>query len=158
MSATKFCWACSALIVREATRCRVCGAGQPDLAGIDGARLGPHLVTLLDDADEAPRARLPEPIRVPRYDTSATGRPVFAEPDERAGGARRPAIDRIPAGLLALLLGGVGVHKFCLGQWGQGLAYLLFSWTFIPALIALVEAILFFTMSDDEFARRYATM
>ena len=42
--------------------------------------------------------------------------------------------------LLALFLGGIGVHKFYMGQTGAGIIYLLFCWTGIPALIALFEA------------------
>ena len=42
--------------------------------------------------------------------------------------------------LLALFLGGIGAHKFYLGQTGWGVVYLLFSWTFIPGIIAVIEA------------------
>jgi TM2 domain-containing membrane protein YozV len=42
--------------------------------------------------------------------------------------------------LLAVLLGGLGAHKFYLGQTGMGIMYLLFCWTGIPALVALIEA------------------
>lgn len=42
--------------------------------------------------------------------------------------------------LLALFLGGVGAHKFYLGQTGLGIVYLLFSWTTIPGWIGLIEA------------------
>lgn len=42
--------------------------------------------------------------------------------------------------LLALFLGGVGAHKFYLGQTGLGIVYLLFCWTTIPGWIALIEA------------------
>lgn len=41
--------------------------------------------------------------------------------------------------LLALFLGGVGAHRFYLGQIGWGILYLLFSWTFIPMIVSLVE-------------------
>lgn len=41
--------------------------------------------------------------------------------------------------LLCLLLGGVGAHRFYLKQVGWGVAYVLFAWTFIPMLVALVE-------------------
>ena len=44
--------------------------------------------------------------------------------------------------VLALLLGGLGAHRFYLRQWGWGIAYVLFSWTFIPLLVALVECFL----------------
>lgn len=57
--------------------------------------------------------------------------------------------------LLALFLGGIGVHKFYLGQWGWGILYLLFCWTFIPAIIALVELVIYITMSEERFAQKY---
>lgn len=59
------------------------------------------------------------------------------------------------AGILALLLGGLGAHKFYLGRIVQGLLYFMFCWTFIPAAIALVEGIWYLTMSDAEFNLRY---
>ena len=34
--------------------------------------------------------------------------------------------NRVAAGVLAILLGGIGAHKFYLGQSGQGILYLLF--------------------------------
>lgn len=42
--------------------------------------------------------------------------------------------------LLALFLGGLGIHKFYLGKAGMGILYLLFCWTYIPAVIAFFEA------------------
>jgi len=39
----------------------------------------------------------------------------------------------------ALLLGVFGAHRFYLDQWGWGVIYLLFSWTLIPLVVALVE-------------------
>lgn len=59
------------------------------------------------------------------------------------------------AGVFALVLGGIGVHKFYLGRPDLGLLYILFCWTFIPALIAFVEGIQLLTMPDAEFAKRY---
>jgi TM2 domain-containing membrane protein YozV len=41
--------------------------------------------------------------------------------------------------LLALFLGGIGAHKFYLGQPGLGVLYLIFSWTFIPAIVSFIE-------------------
>lgn len=62
---------------------------------------------------------------------------------------------KIIAGILALFVGGFGVHKFYLGKPGQGIVYLLFFWTVIPAIIAFFEALYYFFMSDAEFAARY---
>lgn len=42
--------------------------------------------------------------------------------------------------LAALFLGGLGVHHFYLGRIGVGIVYLIFCWTFIPAIVALFEA------------------
>lgn len=38
--------------------------------------------------------------------------------------------------LLALFLGGIGAHHFYAGKWMKGAMYLLFSPTFIPAILA----------------------
>jgi len=73
-------------------------------------------------------------------------------------GVRLPAVtteNRTAAGIFALILGGVGIHKFYLGQVAAGVLYVLFCWTFIPALIGFVEGVLFLTMSDEEFARKH---
>ena len=65
----------------------------------------------------------------------------------------KPHKDRITAALLALFLGGLGIHKFYLagGSTKWGIIYLVFCWTFIPAILALIEAVLLFTMSDKTF-------
>ena len=57
--------------------------------------------------------------------------------------------------LLAFFLGGFGVHKFYLGRVAQGILYLIFFWTFIPAIIAFIEFIIYLTMSDEAFAHKY---
>lgn len=59
--------------------------------------------------------------------------------------------------VLALLLGGIGAHKFYLGKPIQGAFYFLFAETGIPCVIALFEAIRYAFMSDDEFNEVYST-
>ena len=44
--------------------------------------------------------------------------------------------------LLALFLGGFGAHRFYLNKIVSGVIYALFFWTFIPAIIALIECFL----------------
>lgn len=63
--------------------------------------------------------------------------------------------NKVVAGILALLVGSFGVHKFYLGQTGWGIMYFLFCWTGIPSLASLVEGIIYLTMRDEEFVRRY---
>lgn len=62
---------------------------------------------------------------------------------------------KFAAALFAILLGGLGIHKFYLGRVAQGILYLLFFWTFIPALIGLVEGIILLSMNDETFNQKY---
>ena len=65
---------------------------------------------------------------------------------------------KVTAGLLALFLGGIGIHHFYLGKVGNiiaGVLYLLFCWTFIPAMIAFVEAIIYFAIPEKSFDEVY---
>lgn len=43
--------------------------------------------------------------------------------------------------LLALFLGGIGMHDFYVGKTAQGMKKLIFFWTGIPAIIAVFNAI-----------------
>lgn len=61
---------------------------------------------------------------------------------------------KVAAALLALFLGGFGVHRFYLGQW-WGLFYLLFFWTGIPGLIAFIEFIVFLATSQHSWDEKY---
>lgn len=58
------------------------------------------------------------------------------------------------AGILAILFGGFGLHRFYLGQW-WGIFYLLLFWAAVPAIIALVEGIVFLFMSNEKWEKKY---
>jgi TM2 domain-containing membrane protein YozV/ribosomal protein L40E len=47
--------------------------------------------------------------------------------------------DELVGILLALFLGGLGIHHFYLRRTGLGILYLCFFWTWIPALLGFVE-------------------
>lgn len=53
--------------------------------------------------------------------------------------------------LLAFFLGVIGGHKFYLGNVKVGLLYLLFSWTFIPAIVSFFEACKYLSQSNESF-------
>ena len=61
------------------------------------------------------------------------------------------------AALLALFLGSLGIHKFYLDKTTQGVLYLLFCWTFIPAILALIDFVRLLVMSDEDFNTQYNT-
>jgi TM2 domain-containing membrane protein YozV len=71
------------------------------------------------------------------------------------GGVTPTGKSRIAAALLAFFLGGFGIHKFYLGRVGQGIIYLLFCWTLIPAFISFIEFIVYLTMTDEAFEQKY---
>lgn len=51
--------------------------------------------------------------------------------------------------ILAFFLGGIGIHKFYAGKTGTGIAFLLFCWTGIPAIIAFIDFIVGLTKKAD---------
>lgn len=75
-----------------------------------------------------------------------------AEPDDPP----RPIKSRGVAVFLALLLGGIGAHKFYLDRPGMGLLYLVFCWTLIPAIISLFEGLGYLFMSNESFQQMAA--
>lgn len=76
--------------------------------------------------------------------------------------AAHPTTDRnkLVAALLAFFIGTLGIHRFYLGRTGSGIAMLVLTCTlvglFVTAPWALIDAIRYLVMSDDEFAARYA--
>ena len=76
---------------------------------------------------------------------------------------------KILAGILAILFGWLGVHKFILGYNKEGfillgvsiVAYLLSCFligifiVWIPGVIGLIEGIIYLTKSDEEFYQTY---
>ena len=59
------------------------------------------------------------------------------------------------AGLLALFFGSFGVHLFYLGRPLAGILYALFCWTFIPTILAFIQAIIYFSYNTDKFNAKY---
>lgn len=74
---------------------------------------------------------------------------------------------KVVAGVLAILLGGLGIHKFYLGYTVPGvimLAVSLVVGTFtcgtgygLMGLIGLIEGIIYLTKTDEEFVATYVT-
>ena len=95
----------------------------------------------------------------PNYDPNAGyGQPNYnyAPPQGQVGQK-----SKIAAGILAILLGSLGIHKFYLGYTSTGIIMLLVTLlTFglgavVMAVISLVEGIIYLTKSDYEFYQTY---
>jgi hypothetical protein len=59
--------------------------------------------------------------------------------------------EKMVAALLAFFLGGLGIHHFYMNRPWIGIIYILFVWTFIPAIVAFIEAIYYLCISDETF-------
>lgn len=66
-----------------------------------------------------------------------------------------PVKSKVAAGVLAILLGSLGIHKFYLGKIGMGVLYLLFCWTGIPAIVGLIEGIIYLCSNDENFQLKH---
>ena len=68
---------------------------------------------------------------------------------------------KIVAGILAILVGSLGVHKFILGYTTEGLIMLLVTVLtcgiagIVMSVVGIVEGIMYLTKSDEEFVRTY---
>jgi TM2 domain-containing membrane protein YozV len=63
---------------------------------------------------------------------------------------------KILAGVLALVVGYLGIHKFILGYNKEGILQILLTCLCgIGAIIALIEGIIYLTKSDEEFYQTY---
>lgn len=66
-----------------------------------------------------------------------------------------PAKSKIAAGLLHLLIGGIGVGNFYMGKIGLGIVDVLFCWTGIPAIVNFIRGIIILCSSDESFCQKY---
>jgi TM2 domain-containing membrane protein YozV len=74
--------------------------------------------------------------------------------------ARLPPFEqskKTTAGVLGILLGGLGIHKFVLGYTGAGVIQIVITLLTcgVGAVIGLIEGILYLTKSDAEFYWTY---
>lgn len=127
--------------------------GIGEISGDDGQRYGFAVAEWKADAPPQPRQivdfEITDGLAMAIYSLSA---PRSAE------------VSRVVAALLAIFLGTLGIHKFYMGRKKAGVAMLLISLvglpfaaipTFVVAVIGLIEGIVYFAATDDEFYERY---
>jgi TM2 domain-containing membrane protein YozV len=68
---------------------------------------------------------------------------------------------KLVAGILAILVGSLGVHKFILGYTTEGVIMLLVTVLtcgiagVVMSIVGIVEGIIYLTKSDEDFVRTY---
>lgn len=79
-------------------------------------------------------------------------------PPAQSGAAKE---NKILVGILAILLGALGIHKFILGYKTEGIIMLCITvltcslGAFIPAIIGLIEGIIYLTKTDQDYYQTY---
>lgn len=138
------CTACGTDNRSGATNCVACGAELPKSV----AAPDPQQPYLQQPYPQPPFQQQPYPL--PPFQQTPYQQPYYVQPPVQVSSK-----SKVAAGILALFLGGLGAHKFYLGQTGMGIVYLLLCWTFIPSCIAFIEGIIYLTMTDQNFAAKY---
>ncbi len=122
------CPQCGAPLQNGATTCQYCGTSVKPAAAAQNAQQQPVIVV----------------------QNSAAPQVSYSDPRQFW-----PVKNKIVAGVLALLLGGIGIHKFYLGRVAAGVMYILFCWTGIPSIIAFIEGIILLCSTDENFEFKY---
>ncbi|GFD91305.1 MULTISPECIES: TM2 domain-containing protein [Tenacibaculum] len=81
--------------------------------------------------------------------------------DENGNTVPNQESKRVLAGILGIIIGVFGIHKFVLGYTKEGIIMLLVTVLtcgfggFVSSIIGLIEGIIYLTKSDEEFVETY---
>jgi TM2 domain-containing membrane protein YozV len=69
----------------------------------------------------------------------------------------QPENKKVIAGVLALVLGSLGIHKFILGYTSEGIIQIILSIVTcgIAGIVPFIEGIIYLTKTDEEFYQIY---
>jgi len=69
----------------------------------------------------------------------------------------KPENKKVVAGILALLVGSLGIHKFVLGYTTEGIVQIMLSIVTcgIAGIVPFIEGIIYLTKTDEEFYHTY---
>ena len=79
---------------------------------------------------------------------SAAAPQSLAPPQAISAGTK----SRVTAAELAIILGSFGAHKFYMGRVALGVLYLVFCWTWIPAILGCIEGMAYLAKGDEAWA------
>jgi TM2 domain-containing membrane protein YozV/ribosomal protein L40E len=137
--------------------CTKCGAQNQD-----SAQNCSHCYATLPIIGTRPQEKQTDyaPPYEPAYQPIQPPAPIYADPpvkDWQQAGADK----KIIAGILAIVLGSFGIHKFILGYQKEGMIMLLvsvlscFTAGWVMHIIGIIEGIMYLTKTDEEFVRTY---
>ena len=81
--------------------------------------------------------------------------------DENGNQVHQQSSKRVVAGILGIILGSLGIHKFILGYTTEGIIMLILTVVtcglagWLLGIIGLIEGIIYLTKSDEEFIQTY---
>ena len=135
--AENVCPQCGAPIDPGATECKYCGEKLVVQQVAQQVQPQPQIVYVQQPQPQVVVQQQPQQVNVTGIDPSW------------------PVKSKVVAGVLGILLGGLGIHKFYMGKIGMGILYLVFCWTYIPAFIGFIEGITYLCSSDENFQLKH---
>lgn len=139
--------------------CTKCGAQNEDYSQTCSHCLAPLPAIGAQPAGYPAQADYQQPYQ-PTYQPIQPPTPMYGQvamQDWKKVGADK----KVVAGILAILIGSLGIHKFVLGYQTEGIIMLLVSLvscgTLAPVMsvIGIVEGIMYLTKSDEDFVMTY---
>jgi TM2 domain-containing membrane protein YozV len=105
--------------------------------------------TIDSRAEICPKCGVRQPVQPGMPATSGSGAVSAGDVVTRTGKTK------LTASLLAILLGGLGAHKFYLGDTNLGVVYLIFCWTLIPLVLGIIEGVVWLTQPNDVWLAKF---
>jgi TM2 domain-containing membrane protein YozV len=68
---------------------------------------------------------------------------------------KEDAPNRTTCGIVAILIGGLGIHRFMMGDTTGGIIRIVLSCFCLGSVVGLIEGIIYLTKTDDEFYQTY---
>ncbi len=138
----KICPQCGAPIDPSAIECRFCG---------EKLEISSVITPTNNGTNTSSNTAIIEPIPAVQVNVQQGVSPMYVT----GINPNWPLKNKTVAGLLAIFLGGLGIHKFYLGKIMMGIIYLVFCWTYIPSIIAFIEGIIYLVSNDENFQLKH---
>ncbi|MDB4759842.1 GYF domain-containing protein [bacterium] len=142
---SKPCPFCQQLISSVAVKCQHCQSMLNNFCSNCGTQCGANQAVCLNCGTS---------IESNANETVVIAQPSVVQPNVNVAYVQGH-YNKSTAAILALLIGGLGAHKFYHGSIGWGIMYLVFCPTFIPAIVSLIEAIVYLSMPQADYDSRY---